>query len=248
MPELLEYDVCDIAFTWLNSVILAVAIVTLCGGACVCFDPSLIIVAVDITLFALNTVQRTLNALLQTIKGHFSVGTGAATNHHILNIRPEYGGEFSKLINDIVGVLLSTSFDHRTPEKRRKHRNLPRKFDTKGWRRVLNKRWKTKMERIKAFMRAILSRQKHKQMAVNSFQGESNIFNTEGNSFRQENNSQEESMENSSHSNSRESNLEKFIMPIPQRVTDLTHIRNDQPRKITMLKVMPNGKRICHWE
>lgn len=222
---LLESYISTTPLTWLGYATLAIAIV-LCGGAFACFNCSLFDLVLNSTLFSMNVLQRAANDLLRTIKEHFSATNDTAINHHILNIRPEYGVDINKIINDITSVFSCMLMDYPVSERPKKCRSPPRKFDVRGWRRRLNARWKKRM----IF--------KLKQVPSNDFPGESSGYSFPG--------------ESSSYSNSRTSHLEQLIIKVPQRDTD-PNLDKTLPcyprlRKSIYLKGKADGTRIAHWE
>ena len=235
MPVLLENYVGTVSLY----VALAVAIFILCGGTCVCGHCCAL--ANALLRFVLpfhHTLQRILIALPQAIEQLPAVDD-QVVNHHILDIRPEYGIDIKKIISDIIDTLNQVSLDYPPPEKPMKYRRLPRKLDVRGWRCKLNVRWKRKMK----FIRAVLWCVNHKDVTINGFQNEIEA---------------EEDTENNSYSNSRESHInlkencsEEFLLA-PHRDEDAdlneTTLLQGQPRKLTMFKAKPNGKLTFHWE
>lgn len=256
MPMLLETYV-GTTVTWLVFVTLAAAIVFLCaGGTCVCSHCCCALARAVfhfVNLVAMcwfHILRRISIALSQALEPHPPENEQIFT-HHIWDVEvvPEYNVDIEKIISDIVDALNKVLPHYPVPEKPRKYRSPPRKYDIKGWRRKLNERWKRKMK----FVRDVLWCFKYKDVSSVESQNE------------REPSSQREVTENNSYSNSRESrsnsregcsNLweshsEKFLLA-PHRDEDAnfheTILQQGQSPKLTMFKAKPNGKLTPHWE
>ena len=225
--------------TWLMYIILAIAGI-LCVHCCLCVDclRPFLFTAINALSRFIFACRNTLRCLLVTLAQTMAHPQPApvVNHHHILDIRPEYGGDITTMIRDIVNTLQQVSFDYPSPEKLKKHRRLPQKYNTKGWRRKLNERWKKKMKFIRSMLLYVKC---GSAVSSNDYQDEMEAI------------SWQEYIEHSSYSSfAGEQPLEEFFLA-PQRdeddELDKTILFEGQPRTLTMYKSKPDGTRIPHW-
>ena len=165
----------------------------------------------------------------------------APNHHHILDTRPEYNDvDINAMIRDIITTLQQVSLDYPSPEKLRKRRRLPHKFNTKGWRRKLNERWKKKLKFIRSMLSYVRPRG---SMSCDEHQDE------------MEASSQREYIEYGSYSSFiKEEPLEEeffFLAPLRDEDDDLDETilygTENHPHTLTMFKSTPGDTLIPHW-
>ena len=227
--------------TWLMYITLAITAI-LCVHCCVCIEccRPLLVKAINALLRFISVCRNALMYLLIALAQAMAHPQPApvANLHHILDIRPEYDDiDINAMIRDIITTLQQVSLDYPSPEKLRKRRRLPHKFNTRGWRRKLNERWKKKLKFIRSMLLYVRLRG---SVSGHELQDE------------MEASSQREYIEHGRYSSfTWERPLEEFhLAPLRDEDDDLdkTILFEGQPHTMTMYKSKPDGTLTPHWK